>query len=162
MRIYFLRHGDAEDRRAGLADPERRLTEEGIQEMRDVARGMTRLGLDLDRILTSPYLRARETAEIAAEALELQGRLREEPRLRSGCEFPDLVAALEGVAPEERVLVVGHEPDFSTLISTLIGGGNVRMRKAGLAAVEWTPPQPGQGELLFLLAPAHLVRLGKD
>lgn len=162
MRVYFLRHGDAEDRRAGLSDSERRLTGEGIEEMRAVARGMKRLGLEFDRILTSPYLRARETAAIAAEALKQQDRLREEPGLRSGCEFRDLLAVLDAVRPDERVLLVGHEPDFSTFVSAIIGGGAMRMRKAGLAAVEWTPPEPGAGELLFLLAPTHLAAMGGD
>jgi phosphohistidine phosphatase len=159
MRLFLLRHGDAEDRRVGLSDAERRLTPEGIEEMKQVARGMRELDLRPDAILSSPLVRARETAELAAAGLGLETLLRIEPHLASGARFDDFLRAVRGLPADSRVLLVGHEPDLSHVVSTLIGGGRVRMRKAALACVEWSPPQPGTGELRWLLNPEQIAGL---
>src|SRR5687768_492507 len=113
MKLFFLRHGIAEDRRSGFPDEQRRLTAEGIDEMRDVGQGMKALGLQFEAILTSPLTRARETAELAARALGQEDRLHEEPRLASGATFSAFEAALQGRSPRDSVLLVGHEPDLS-------------------------------------------------
>jgi len=160
MKLYFLRHGIAEEHRPGLPDGERHLTPEGVEEMRAVGRALKLLELELDTVLTSPLVRARDTARLAAEALGLEDRVREEIRLASGCGFQDLAAALEGVPEKARVLLVGHEPDFSTLISQLIGGGAVRMKKASLASVDAPRIAPGAGELRWLLTSGQLRKLG--
>jgi phosphohistidine phosphatase len=159
MRLYFLRHGIAEDRRPDLPDARRRLTPEGIDEMKAVGRGMKALGLKFDAILTSPLLRARETAEIAADALGAREVLREEPLLASGAGFSDVIRSLEGTGGRAHVLLVGHEPDFSEAVSELIGGGAVRMKKAALACVDASALRPGAGELRWLLEPAQLSRI---
>jgi phosphohistidine phosphatase len=160
MRLYFLRHGIAEDRRPDLPDARRRLTSEGVEEMKNVARGMRALDLRFDALFTSPLARARETAEIVAEALKAEERLREEPLLASGCDFGDVAGALQGLPDRSHVLLVGHEPDFSALISDFIGGGAVRMKKAALACVDAPALRPGAGELRWLLNPEHLSRVG--
>jgi phosphohistidine phosphatase len=160
MRLHFLRHGIAEEHRLGLSDSLRKLTPEGIKEMRLVARGMKSLDLKLDAIYTSPLVRARETAQIAAEALGLEDVVQEAEALACGCGFGELADLLSRIRPEGRVLLVGHEPDFSTLVGQLIGGGSVRMRKAALACVETSMVRPGVGELLWLLSPGHLRALG--
>src|SRR5688572_22782487 len=121
MKLFFLRHGIAEDPRPGLGDSGRRLTAGGIEEMRGVGRGLRTLGLAFDAILTSPLPRARETAEIAAAALGLEDRLRVEDRLGCGCRFADLERLLRDQAPRGRVLLVGHEPDMSYLVGALTG-----------------------------------------
>ena len=160
MKLYFLRHGAAEERRPDLPDADRRLTPEGIEEMRRVSAGLAALGLRLDAVLTSPLARARETAEMAAEALGLQDRVRIEKRLASGARPGDLQAALEDQPGNARLLLVGHEPDFSTLISTLIGGGRLRMKKAGVACVDLDRVEPGAGELRWLMEPGQLAQVG--
>jgi phosphohistidine phosphatase len=159
MRIYFLRHGVAEDWRPGITDAERRLTVEGVEEMRVIARAIRALGLRFDAILTSPLARARETAAIVADALQAEDRLREEPLLEPECRYDDLIRVLEGQPAKAHVLLVGHEPDCSTLIADLIGGGRVRMKKAALACVEWHGSRPGDGELRWLLNPEQLRRV---
>lgn len=160
MKLYFLRHGIAEDPRAGLPDARRALTPEGEAQMRAVGRGMEALGLRFDAILTSPLARARQTAEIAARELGQGERVREEPALASGAGLPDLARALEGQPETARLLLVGHEPDFSEMIGALIGGGSVRVKKASLACVEALRVRSGSGELRWLLKPEHLCRLG--
>src|SRR5688572_27034933 len=156
MRLHFLRHGVAEEHRPGLADSLRRLTPEGIKEMRQAARGMKELDLKIDAIYTSPLARARETAQIAAEGLGLEDLIQESELLACGCRFGELADLLERCRPEARILLVGHEPDMSTLVGDLIGGGIVRMRKASLACVETQRLMPGTGELLWLLSPSQL------
>jgi len=158
MKLYFLRHGIAEDHRPGHPDAERRLTAEGREEMRGVARGIRTLGLEFDAILTSPLVRARETAEFVAEALDAKKALRKEPRL-AGCDMGDLAALLEGQASKAKILLVGHEPDFSSLIGALTGG-RVRVAKASLACVACERVAPGAGELRWFLKPDHLCLIG--
>lgn len=138
----------------------RRLTPDGIKEMRQAAKGMKALDLKLDAIFTSPLARARETAQLAAEGLGLEDLIQESELLACGCRFRELADLLGRCRPEARILLVGHEPDMSTLVGDLIGGGCVRMRKASLACVETTRLMPGAGELLWLLAPGQLRDLG--
>jgi phosphohistidine phosphatase len=123
--IWFLRHGDAAD---GSPDFERPLTDKGERQSRDAGAALAALGVELDICLTSPRVRARETARLACEPLGLEPVLEE--RLQGGHFDPLEVAA--GLA---NVLLVGHEPDFSDAIAELTGG-RVDMKKGGLAGVE--------------------------
>lgn len=159
MKLYFLRHGIAEDRSADGSDAGRRLTSEGIEEMHRVAAGIRTLDLELTVLLASPLVRARETAEIVARTLDVPGKLREEPLLASGCDVQAIAHAVEELAPKARVLLVGHEPDFSEAISDLIGGGSVRMKKASLACVDWPTRRVGGGELRWLLTADQLGKM---
>lgn len=158
MKLYLLRHGIAEERRIGLPDHERHLTEEGVAEMRAVAAGLKRLKLRLDLILTSPFPRARETAEIVAEALEMQERLREEARLAPGCRLGDLQQIVENYPQAERLMIVGHESDFSVMAGQLVGGAAIDLKKGGLIRLETDRIEPGRGLLEWLLTPAILTK----
>ena len=158
MHLYFLRHGIAEDRQPGCSDAERRLTPEGIEEMERVGEGLRALDLRLDAILTSPLVRARETAEIAAKALHMRDRLHEEPPLASGARFGDLHQALADAPEKARVMLVGHEPDLSGFVEVLTEG-RVRMEKASLVYVKVRAVEPGMGELRWLLEAGQLGRL---
>jgi phosphohistidine phosphatase len=133
--IWFLRHGDAEQ---GSPDFERKLTAKGERQATDAGAALAALGVKLDLCLTSPRVRARDTARIACQALDVD--VVEEDRLAGGDFDP-----LELAAGLDEVLLVGHEPDFSDVIGELIGG-RVDMKKGGLAAVE-------DGELRLLLRP---------
>jgi phosphohistidine phosphatase len=159
MRLYFLRHGDAEEGRPDLPDMERRLTPEGKEELAVVARGMKQLGVKVDRILTSPARRAQETAAIAAAALGGKQLLLEDARLSPGCGFASLRSLL-AEHPADRVMLVGHEPDFSSLIATLTGAGQVDMKKAGLARLDLEEVSPGSAILEWLLPPKVLTAVG--
>jgi phosphohistidine phosphatase len=133
--IWFLRHGDAED---GAPDFERKLTDKGRRQSADAGAALDALGVEFDVCLTSPRVRARETAEHACEYLDVEIAIEE--RLQGGRFDP-----LELAAGLDNVLLVGHEPDFSNAIAELTGA-RVDMKKGGLAGVE-------DGELRVLLRP---------
>ena len=159
MRLYFFRHGPAESRAAWEGeDSERPLTAEGAAVTREVSRAMRSLGLGVTGILTSPYARARKTAVIAAEELGLPDALSTDSRLEPGFDESDLREVLAGRAEHERLLLVGHEPDFSSTIAAITGGGRVKMKKAGLARVDVGGADELSGELVWLAPPKLLAR----
>jgi phosphohistidine phosphatase len=160
MEIWLLRHAAAEDRATSGHDSDRTLTEDGHRRAREVARGLAALEPGIELILTSPFWRARQTAEPAAQALKLSGKLRETRALepdRDPSEVLDEVRA-EGV---EAVLLVGHEPHLGTLLGRLVAGApglEIPMKKAAVARVTWSGS--GAGSLRALLPPKILGRLG--
>jgi phosphohistidine phosphatase len=125
--IWLLRHGDAEDGE-GKPDAERDLTEKGERQSRAAGRALEELGVKLDVCLTSPKVRARRTAELACEALGTP--IEEDDRLAGGDFDP-----LELAAGRGEVMLVGHEPDFSSAIA-LVTGSRVKLKKGGLAALD--------------------------
>jgi phosphohistidine phosphatase len=155
MELYFLRHGIAADAApAGTGDAGRALTKDGIAKMQASARGMRRLGLRLDALLSSPLVRARETAAIVARELGPELQLADE--LAPGCDIAQLFALLGEHRAAERVMLVGHEPDFSSMIGALTGGSQVLMKKGGLARVDIERLEQGAGTLKWLLTPRIL------
>lgn len=157
MRVYFLRHGKAEDRAAWRGhDDARPLTAAGEKEIRREAKLLSAMDLGLDLVVTSPLARARRTAEIVADELGQGGRLVEDARLAPGFDLRRLEQLLEAHGPAESVMVVGHEPDFSATVAELIGGGDIVMKKGGLARVDVTAPAAGGGQLVWLLTPPLL------
>lgn len=158
MELYFLRHGIAEDIAPDGGDGGRRLTEEGIAKMKAEARGLARLRLRLDVLLSSPLVRARQTAEIVARALDLELQLAE--ALAPGCDATRLLELLAVHRGAQRVMVVGHEPDFSAMIGELTGGSRVEMKKGGLGRVDLDVPEFRAGTLVWLLPPRALRDIG--
>ena len=143
--IYLLRHGDAEDRLGD--DAARRLTAKGERQARDAGRALAALGTDLDACLTSPKVRAAETARLACEALGL------EPETALGLRGGGL-DALALATGRGEVLMVGHEPDLSDEVARLTGA-KVKLRKGGLAVIDGSTLQA-------LLRPAELRRIAGD
>jgi phosphohistidine phosphatase len=160
VKLFFLRHGIAEDYSPTGRDADRRLTAEGLTEMDAVGAGMAALGLRFDLLLSSPKVRARQTAEIAAAALGQGEQLKLEAALGHGCGLIELREILADVDGKSRVLLVGHQPDLSENIGALIGGGCVQMKKASLACLEVERIEPGGGELRWLLPSKQLAQLG--
>jgi len=155
-RVYFLRHGKALSRADWDADDELRpLTEDGEALLRAGARAMKRWAPDVDVIVTSPLARARRTADIVAEELDLGARVVEDARLAPGFDLRRLAKIVAGRAGDAVVLVVGHEPDFSETISAAIGGGRVAMKKGALARVDFSGPDLANGVLAWLVTPAQ-------
>jgi phosphohistidine phosphatase len=144
--IWLLRHGDAEE---GSPDSERRLTAKGEEQARAAGGALERLGEQLDSCLSSPKVRARDTARLACEPLGLE--VQEERRLEGGpFDIGDVVAG-----HGESVLLVGHDPDFSMAVHDATGA-QVRMPKGALAGVD-------RGELKVMLRPKELRALaGRD
>jgi phosphohistidine phosphatase len=125
--IWLLRHGDAEDGE-GKADAERELTGKGERQSRDAGRALKELGVKLDACISSPKVRARQTAELACT--ELGVKVADDDRLAGG-EFDPLELA----AGHSEVMLVGHEPDFSGAVA-LATGSRVKMKKGGIAAID--------------------------
>jgi phosphohistidine phosphatase len=148
MLIYFLRHGEADWPDWKKPDDERPLTKAGKKEMREVGKFLARVKARPDLILTSPLPRAAQTAEIAAE--HLKTKCREEKLLAPGFGKRELESLLKE-SPNENLMLVGHEPDFSGAISALTGA-SVKLSKAGVALVD-VDPSSGKGKLLWLFPP---------
>ena len=125
--IWLLRHGDSEDG-GGKPDAERELTEKGESQSVNAGRALKKLGVELDVCLTSTKVRAKRTAELASAALDCP--VEEDDRLSGGDFDPLEVAAGRG-----EVLLVGHEPDFSSAVA-LVTGSRVKMKKGGIAALD--------------------------
>jgi phosphohistidine phosphatase len=142
--IWLLRHGDAE---RGSPDAARPLTEKGRRQARIAGAAMKELGVEIDACLTSPKLRAADTAALACEPFGIEPR--EQPELGGGRFDPVELAAGLG----EHVLLVGHEPDFSNAVRELTGG-DVRIKKGGLAGVD-------ADELFVLMRPSELRRIAR-
>ena len=162
MNLYILRHAIAVPRGTPrFKDENRPLTKDGARKMKAVAEGMRGLKLKFDRIVTSPWLRARQTADIVAKTFHQEVEIwkslipSEDPR--------QLIAALRK-SNDEDLLLVGHEPHLSQFISVLISGGpgtQIEFKKGGLCKVRSDDLIYGQcATLQWLLAPSQLRKLG--
>jgi phosphohistidine phosphatase len=164
MNLYILRHGIATDLTAHgfTTDADRPLTSEGKRKLRQVAHAMEALELSFDLILSSPYLRARQTAEVIAEAMQERKRLELSDTLIPGSSMKKLVELLNHVQPPpESVLLVGHEPYLSGWISLLVSGDAsfaVVMKKGGLCKLSTESLRPGRcATLEWLLTPKQMA-----
>lgn len=189
MRLYILRHGRAGDRETWQGDDRLRpLTEDGKERTVAAARGLAALGVRPDVILTSPYTRAAQTAELTAATLagvgarsdaaehdHQVGEVTEEPALAVGATLDRVAPALAERAGTGDVLLVGHEPDLSGIIGALIGGNHggarVEMKKGACCRVDipagalrkaGQAPEKlaGAGTLAWLLTASQLAMIG--
>ena len=162
MEILIVRHAPAVERGTpGYADDDRPLTEEGKKKFRKAARGLARIVAKPDVILTSPLPRARETAEIAAEAWG-GAPLTVAPPLAGGS-IRELGALLAAHNEADRVALFGHEPDVSELLAHLVGSSNddrLAFKKGGAALVELNDGLAAGGTLLWFVPPRVLRELG--
>lgn len=158
MKVYFLRHGLAGDRAEWQGDDfDRQLTEEGKKKLTRTAETIATLDLKLDVIITSPLVRASQTAEIVAHKLNLLTKLVKDDRLDPDLNIRRLAKILEEYADRDAIMLVGHEPSFSELVGHLIGGGRIECKKGSLAAVKLNDPAALRGELMWLMQPKMLV-----
>ncbi len=159
--LMLLRHGVAEDAgpATGHRDEPRALTPEGIAKMEAAARGITALGLAVDGVVSSPLVRCRQTADIVAGALGAP--VREDRRLRPGAR----IDAVEDILIEHpgagALLLCGHQPDLSLIVSELTGGAQVEFRKGSLALLDVESARPGGGVLRALYPPSVLREIGE-
>jgi phosphohistidine phosphatase len=148
MQLYFLRHGEADWPGWSKPDDERPLTDFGKKEVRQVAKFLDRLKVKPDLIVTSPLPRASQTAEVAAE--QLKTKLRQDEALEPGFGISELRSVL--TRHRSKVLMlVGHEPDFTSVISALTGA-SLKLSKAGVALIDINP-ETEEGKLLWLFPP---------
>jgi phosphohistidine phosphatase len=162
--LYLIRHGIAEERGEAWPDDEKRpLTDEGTEKLRKAMRGLARLGVVFDVVLSSPLVRARQTAEIVAGGVAPRPSLANVESLAPGGSFAALVADLEKYAKKTRIALVGHEPDIGELAARLIGSRRaVEFKKGAFCRidVEEIPPS-GPGALRWFLPPKVLVAMKK-
>ncbi len=166
MDLYIVRHGIAVDREDPKcpADPERYLTDEGKEKSRQVAKGVAEVAAIPDLMLTSPYLRAAQTAEIFAEILEYsKQKIRKSDLLLPGAEPLQLFRELSKDKDLSTVFVFGHAPHLDDLLATAIGTKHhiTSLKKAGVAFVELKRLVPPSGELVWLATPKLLRKAGK-
>jgi phosphohistidine phosphatase len=157
MEIYLLRHAIAEDAAPGQPDSDRTLTGEGRDKLRRVLKRARQADVSPSLILTSPYRRALETAEIAAEALEYASRLVHSAALTPDASPHDLWQEIRGHRTEKAILLASHEPLMSSAAAFLLGcpALQVDMKKAALLRIdcERFSGEP-RGVLKWLLTPA--------
>lgn len=154
MILYFVRHGKAGHHSAAADDDERSLTDEGIAALTAAGPIWRRLNLRPDLVISSPLPRALQTAELVIAGLGMSGAPVVDDRLRPGADWPNFARAMASHPDARRVMFVGHEPDLSGAVGLLTGASSVRMRKGGVACVEFPGvPEPGGGELAWLVDP---------
>ena len=154
QQLWFLRHGEAEPHDA-RPDDERRLTERGEQQSRAAGRALAVLELTFQLVVTSPKVRALDTAKLACEELRLDEPVRDDA-LSSGFDVDGARDLLHAAGPDKRLLLVGHNPDFEQVVNDLTGA-RVDIRKGGIAAVRIDGAR--RGTLIVLMRPRELARI---
>ncbi len=155
MRIYILRHGIAEDTAKG-GDAQRALTEEGRKKMKDAAAGFARLDPKIDVIFSSPLVRAAQTAEIVARAIQYNGRIERMEQLSPGYSSDSVTQRIRSLKKVESVILSGHEPNCSQLASFLIGETGLEFKKGAICLIETESCDAGSGTLIWHLSPQVL------
>ena len=151
-QLWFLRHGEAEPHGA-RPDADRALTERGQGQSESAGRALAALGVAFQLAFTSPKVRAAQTARLVCAHLDLEAHVHE--TLREGFDRAEALALLHAGGSDQRVLVVGHEPDFSQTIHDLTGA-RVDLKKGGVAGVR---VDGASAELIALLRPRELDRI---
>lgn len=163
--LYLVRHAIAAERGDSWPDDSKRpLTEDGIERMRLAARGLDRLGTRFDVVLTSPYVRARQTAEILASTIENRPPVVALESLTPNGSFQALLADLEKQAVRRRIAMVGHEPALGELAARL---GGIRQplvfKKGAVCRIDVTTlPPSGAGDLRWFMTARILGAIKKS
>ena len=151
-QLWLLRHGEAVQE--APTDFQRPLTPRGESQSRTAGAALAALGIEFELVFSSPKLRALQTAPLACEVLGIEAPVVHQA-LSEGFHRDDALELLVAAADGAKVLVVGHEPDFSQVVYDL-GGGRVDFKKGGIAALR---VDGLRGELLVLLRPRELERI---
>ncbi|MEH2355268.1 phosphohistidine phosphatase SixA [Nostoc sp.] len=164
MELYLIRHGIAEDKGLGIKDEERSLTKEGRQKTEKVAQKLVKLGLNFDLILTSPLVRARQTAEILITE-KLSSQLEESSHLAHDGQISSwLKDWLEprNYSQNTQLALVGHEPDLTSWAEILLWGevkASLVLKKAGMIGIKLpeTGSPLGRSQMFWLTPPKYLL-----
>jgi phosphohistidine phosphatase len=164
VQLYLVRHAIAHERGEAWPDDRLRpLTEAGAARMVRQAHGLAEIGVTFDVIVTSPLVRARQTADILADAFPAAPRIVETPALAPGRSPKDAASALREFTRRTSLALVGHEPGLGELAAWLIGlRSPLEFKKGSVALIEVAllPPPAASGELRWLLTPRILRKLG--
>lgn len=152
MELILLRHGKAENGNS-QGDAARALVEKGREQARRAGRALKSAGLLPELVLTSPFVRARQTADEFCQTANMPGAV-VQGWLASGMQPETAIKELAAFHDFKRVMIVGHEPDFSALVEWILGvtGGGVEFKKGAIACLKITPPARF-GNLIYLVPP---------
>lgn len=162
--IYVIRHGLAEERGDAFPDDAKRpLSEDGISGMRKSARGLARLGVTIDVVLTSALVRAKQTAELVAGGLNPRPPVSTVESLAPGGTYQEIVADLEKQSRRKRIALVGHEPGIGEFAARLIGSRHpIAFKKGAVCRIDLDSlPPSGPGDLRWMLTPKILRSIKK-
>jgi phosphohistidine phosphatase len=162
VQLYLVRHGIAEDRSDAWPDDTKRpLSDDGMSRLRKSARGLERLGVSFDVILTSPLVRTRQTADIVAAELDPHPHIVPIESLAPGGTFQTILADIEKHGRRGRVALVGHEPGLGELASRLIGSRHpIEFKKGAFCRIDVDRlPPTAPGDLRWFLTPKILRNL---
>ncbi len=157
MKLYFLRHATASDN--APSDAERKLTREGEEESRIAGAALVELGVAPGHILSSPLVRAVQTARLAAKAMDFRDEIEEIDELTNDSSTPDLLLALKPYSRDRELLLVGHMPSLAEHIAACIGvrdSGGLALGKGSVTCVEMKDLRIGQGSLRWLMRQKQL------
>ena len=157
--IYILRHGHAQDPNNGLNDFDRALTEEGIEKITKLSLLFSKLDANLELVLSSPYVRARETAEIFVSNLLPKPKLKIVDFLACGTSSKEISRGLMEYSSGKNILIVGHCPDLEIFLGKLIGAERVTLKKGALAKVNFQNNIELSGELEWLITPKLIKKI---
>jgi phosphohistidine phosphatase len=162
--LYLIRHAIAEPRGDAWPDDTKRpLTDDGMTRMRRAARGLVRLGVEFEVMLTSPLVRTRQTAEIVASAFDVRPPIVAAESLQPGGSFQLVVADLEKQARRRRIALVGHEPSLGELAARLSGSRRpLRFKKGAICRIDIENLQAADaGSLRWFVTPGFLRMIQK-
>ena len=148
MKLYFVRHGEAED--LAPTDHKRELTKRGKERVGKSAQVLKQLGITPRAIYSSPRVRAKQTAEIIAEALGMDITITEE--VNFGFDISHLKPLIKKFKSNDEIMFVGHNPDMNQIVHKMTGA-SVSMKKGSLARIDVVNYKTRRGELVWLIAP---------
>jgi len=169
MELFLIRHAIAEPlgKENQFSDETRAVTADGRNRMREVVKGLVKLGVELDLIITSPLARAVETAEIIATSVGLTRKeIKQSGNLAPGASAEELFAEIKSHSGVEAIALIGHQPDLGGLISRIIqcegGALSIQLKKGGVCCLNVTETVPTlRGDMVWLLTPRQLRVVAK-
>jgi len=162
MRIYIFRHGEAlpKDDSSVASDADRPLIDDGIRRTKQAAEGLKNMQFSFDAVFTSPWLRARQTAEIVCDVLGIKDRLEEMDALAGDRSVSDVLQALSRHSRHGDVMIVGHNPllaEVGAYLLSLATDMQIDLKKSGICVVEVERIPPKKpGTLLWMMTPKQL------
>jgi phosphohistidine phosphatase len=162
MKLYLVRHTTASD--IAASDAERELTREGREDARIVGVALAELGVKPSRVGSSPLVRARQTAEIVAQATKFRGEVELVDELTNGTSTSTLLKMLQAYSSQEEILLVGHMPSLSEHLAAFIGSKSPQglpLGKGSVACIDIDELRSGHGQLRWLMRQKQLHQIAE-
>jgi phosphohistidine phosphatase len=164
FELYLIRHAVAEERGEDWPDDNKRpLSDDGASRMRKAARGLDRLGITLDVIVTSPLVRTKQTAELVANAMNPKPPIVSLESLAPGGTYQEIITDLEKQSKRTRIAIVGHEPGIGEFAARLIGSRHsIEFKKGAVCRIDVDAiPPSGPGDVRWFMTTKILRSIRK-